>query len=254
MIVSWNGRLIDEDEVRVSPFDGGLLRGEGVFETMRADQGKVCHWPRHYARLLRSAQKLSLEVPDPLVLENRLEDVLRANQLLKEPARIRLTLSGNILVTAVTLPVRSERYRVGISEYPINERGPLVGGKVCSYAENMTILKQSGLDEMIRPNTQGELCEGCLSNVFFVMGGEIRTPSLETGCLPGISRELVLERFPEVVEGEWPIEILKEADEVWLSSSTRILSWVDELDGREMGPPGEMFQWILGDLTVAASP
>lgn len=253
MIVSWNGRLVAEDEVRVSPFDGGLLRGEGVFETMRATGGRACHWARHYARLLTSAQKLSLEVPDPLILGKMIEEVLGANDLASSEARVRLTLSQNILVTAVPLEKPRGECRVGTSGNPINERSPLVGAKVCSYAENMTILRASGLAEVIRPNTKGELCEGCISNVFFVMGDKVCTPALGTGCLPGVSRAILLEQEAKVDEGIWPVDVLEGADEIWLSSSTRLLTWVDQLDGRAMGGPSARFQRALAGLEEAAS-
>ncbi|YCM45496.1 aminotransferase class IV [Verrucomicrobiaceae bacterium 227] len=252
MIVSWNGRLLAEDEVKVSPFDGGLLRGEGVFETMRALDGRVCFWARHFLRLLNSAKKLSISVPDPEVLERGILEVLNANDLTEGEARVRLTLSANILMTAVRLPALPKLCRVVTSVSPINELSPLAGAKVCSYAENMTVLRISGVEEAIRPNTKGELCEGCLSNVFFVIAGVVHTPSLETGCLPGVSRSVLLERNSEMQEGQWPVSILKRADEIWLTSSTRLMTWVDECDGRSMGAPGELFHRTLADLREGA--
>lgn len=252
MIVSWNDRLLAEEEVKVSPFDGGLLRGEGVFETMRALDGRVCFWARHYSRLLNSAARLSIVVPDPEVIERGIAHVLEGNELTGGLARIRLTLSENLLITAVPLPHPAKACRVVTSASPINEWSPLVGAKVCSYAENMTVLRASGVDEAIRPNTRGELCEGCLSNVFFVKDGVVNTPSLKTGCLPGVSRSVMLERNPEFLEGRWPVAILGQAEEVWLTSSTRLMTWVDEFDGRAMGPPSELFQRTLADLREAA--
>ena len=248
MIVSWNDRLIAEDEVRISPFDGGLLRGEGVFETMRSEDGRVRFWARHYSRLLNSAAKLSITVPDPEVLERRILAVLEANDLTAMEARIRLTLSENVLITAVPLPPSPGVCRVMTSTSPINERSPLAGAKVCSYAENMTVLRKAGVEEAIRPNTKGELCEACLSNVFLVIDGVVKTPSLETGCLPGVSRAVLLDRNPEIEEGRWPVSILEQAGEIWLTSSTRLMTWVDECDGRSMGPPSELFQRTLAGL------
>lgn len=252
MIVSWNDRLLAEDEVKVSPFDGGLLRGEGVFETMRAVDGRVCFWPRHFSRLLNSAEKLSISVPDPEVIEHAISDVLRANDLGAVQARVRLTLTGNILITAVPLTSAPAVCRVATTASPINERSPLAGAKVCSYAENMAVLRASGADEAIRPNTRGELCEGCLSNIFFVIDGVVSTPSLETGCLPGVARSVLLDRNSEFREGTWPVSILERADEIWLTNATKLVTWVDECDGRSLGPPTELFQRTLADLREAA--
>jgi len=248
MIVSWNGILLSEDEVRVSPFDGGVLRGEGVFETMRADSGRIIHWSKHYRRLLASSERFGFNVPESSMLQDEIEEVLRANQLEEKTARVRLTHLGKILITAVELLEQESPFRVGLSSYPINERGALMGMKVCSYAENMIILKESQMNEMIRPNLQGNLCEGCVSNVFYVMGDEIRTPSLENGCLPGISRERLLEKMPSIVEGTWPIDTIKEAREVWLSNATHLLTWVNELDGRNLGQPSRLFLSLLDHL------
>jgi branched-chain amino acid aminotransferase len=252
MIVSWNDRLLAEDEVKVSPFDGGLLRGEGVFETMRALDGRVCFWARHFSRLLNSAAKLATSVPDPEVLERGILAVLEANDLTTGEARVRLTLSENVLITAVALPASPKLCRVVTSTSPINEMSPLAGAKVCSYAENMTVLRNSGVEEAIRPNTKGELCEGCISNIFFVIDGVVHTPSLETGCLPGVSRAVLLERNSEFAEGRWPLSILEQAGEIWLTSSSRLMTWVDECDGKPMGPPSELFQRTLADLREAA--
>jgi len=252
MIVSWNGRLLAEDEVKISPFDGGLLRGEGVFETMRAVDGRVSFWMRHFSRLRDSAARLSISGPDPEVMERAMAKVLEANNLNVGESRVRLTLSENVLITAVPLPASPELCKVVSSSRPINELSPLAGVKVCSYAENMAVLRESGADEALRPNTRGELCEGCISNVFFVIDGRVHTPSLETGCLPGVARAVLWERNPNFQEGAWPVSILEQADEIWLTSSTRLMTWVDECDGRSLGLPTELFQRTLADLREAA--
>jgi branched-chain amino acid aminotransferase len=80
-----------------------------------------------------------------------------------------------------------------------------------------------------------------MSNVFFVKGGKICTPALECGCLPGTIREAFLE-IREVEEGCWPIEVLNEAEEIWLTSSTRLVSWVSHHGERDLGEASELFQ------------
>jgi branched-chain amino acid aminotransferase len=86
-------------------------------------------------------------------------------------------------------------------------------------------------------DTRGRLCEGTGSNVFVVVDGELHTPTLETGCLAGITRELVLEWAPEVVrvsEQDHPLEVLRDADEVFITSSTRDVHPVHRVDDREL--------------------
>ena len=95
--------------------------------------------------------------------------------------------------------------------WPRNERGALAGLKTTSYAENVVALAyadERGGDEAIFANLAGHLCEGTGSNVFYAVGGELRTPTLASGCLAGITRELLLE-WCDVVEVDEPIEVLR---------------------------------------------
>lgn len=245
MTVSWNGKLVESGKIEITPGDATYLRGEGVFETMRAENRKVSHWRDHYERLNGAARAFGFEVPGEDGLEGCVREVLQANEL--EQARVRITLGQNCLVTAEALSVSLERPRVVTSECPVNELSPLAGIKCTSYAENMLLLRGSGADEVIRPNLKGELCEGCISNVFFVKKGEVFTPALETGCLPGVMRRNVL-RQAKIEEGRWPISVLAEAEEIWLSNATRKLTAVAEIDGRFLGPPSEMFTEIISRL------
>ena len=104
--------------------------------------------------------------------------------------------------------------------WPRNERGALAGLKTTSYAENVVALayaQERGAGEAVFANLAGHLCEGTGSNVFYVVDGELRTPTLASGCLAGISRALLLEWYGgrEVDE---PVEVLDEADEIFLVS------------------------------------
>lgn len=239
MIVSWNGDLIDEKEIRISATDSMLLQGLGVFETVRVVEGKVMYWKDHFERLSRSFDGLSvLDVPDEQGMKGQIEGVLKANQL--SSARVRVTLGSNCLITAVELPDETETITaVTDMTHPINDQSVLSGIKSTSYAENVRLMQIHGC-EVIRPNTRGELCEGCISNVFFTKGKQIYTPSLETGCLPGIMRSRII-RQNKVEEGRWPFEILLEADEIWLSNAIRKIRYVTRLDEREMPPPSQHF-------------
>jgi branched-chain amino acid aminotransferase len=86
-------------------------------------------------------------------------------------------------------------------------------------------------------NLRGQLCEGTGSNVFVVIDGELITPTLSSGCLAGITRELVLE-WCEVSERDLPLDVLQEADEVFLASTTRDVQGLHRIDERELDAPG----------------
>lgn len=247
MIVSWNGSLMDSDEVKISPGDTTLLRGEGVFETIRVLNGEPLYFSDHYRRLTSSAERLGVLTPQEDTLREALKEVVLNNNL--REARVRVTLGENCLIMAEVL--EPEQVGVEVStlgkDYPVNERSPLVGMKCTSYAENMLLLRLGGTGEVLRSNTRGELCEGCVSNLFFEKDGKIYTPALVTGCLPGVMRQQVMKAI-EVEEGCWPFEILKEVDGVWLSNSIRRLRFVSAIDGKLMGEPSELFHEVRSKL------
>ena len=124
--------------------------------------------------------------------------------------------------------------------WPRNERGALAGVKSTSYAENVVALAEAakvGASEAIFANLAGHLCEGTGSNVGYVVGGEVRTPTLAVGCLAGVTRALLLEWY-DVVEIDEPIEVLDSADEIFLMSTTRDVQGVHRIDDRELEAPG----------------
>lgn len=204
-------------------------------------------WEAHYARLRGSAARLGWVAPESCLLKGQLVAVLEANRVRK--ARVRITLGQSCLITAEPLPRVEGDLTVVSIPGPVNERSPLAGIKCTSYAENVLLLRESGADEAIRPNTVGELCEGCLSNVFFVKEGEIFTPAIDTGCLPGVMRAEVI-RLAPVREGRWPLEVIDEAEEVWLSNSLRRLRYVNRLNGRDLGRESSLFAEVSQHLVA----
>ena len=112
--------------------------------------------------------------------------------------------------------------------------------KSTSYAENVLALAEAakqGASEAIFANLAGHLCEGTGSNVGYVIGDEVRTPTLAAGCLAGVTRALLIEWY-DVVETDEPIEVLDSADEIFLMSTTRDIQGVHRIDGRELQAPG----------------
>ncbi|NEE51568.1 4-amino-4-deoxychorismate lyase, partial [Streptomyces sp. SID8455] len=113
-----------------------------------------------------------------------------------------------------------------------NERGALTGLKTTSYAENVVALaraRERGASEALFPNTVGRLCEGTGSNVFVVLDGRIHTPPVASGCLAGITRALAVE-WTGAEESDLPMEVLAEADEIFLTSTLRDIQAVHRVD------------------------
>src|SRR5690606_26602759 len=143
--------------------------------------------------------------------------------------------------TAITVP------------WPRNEHSAIAGVKTTSYAENVVALAEArkvGATEAIMGNTAGNLCEGTGTNVFVALDGRLLTPPLMSGCLAGVTRELLLELLPEADEEDVPLAALAEADEVLLTSTTRDVQPLRALDGRPL--PGVDGPWARRAMAAVA--
>jgi branched-chain amino acid aminotransferase len=260
------GRLLDPADAVVSVFDHGFTVGDGVFETLKTVGGRPFAVRRHLERLHRSAQTLGLNVPlTDRALRAVLDEVVAAAGL--DQARLRITLTAGatplgsrriggeptLVVTAGRLvPWDAETTAVTVP-WPRNERSALAGVKTTSYAENVLALDEArkvGASEALMPDTRGDICEGTGTNVFLSVGGRLVTPSLLSGCLPGVTRALVLELVPDADEDDLPMAALAEADEVLLTSSTRDVQPLRMLDGRPL--PGVDGPFAHGAMAAVA--
>jgi branched-chain amino acid aminotransferase len=252
-VKAWvNGSVVDDSEAFVSVFDHGLTVGDGVFESAKVVGGEPFALTRHLARLGDSARGLGLPEPDPDVVREAVAEVLAANYGHAGALRLRITLTGGtsplgsdrggssptLVVAVAPLTAWAASAKVLLVPWVRNERSATAGLKTTSYAENVVALayaKARGAAEALFANTVGRLCEGTGSNVFLVRGGEVVTPPLSSGCLAGVTRALLIE-WADVVERDLPTEALLDADEVFLTSSTRDVQAVHAVGDREVAP------------------
>ncbi len=248
-----NGRLLDDAATAaISVQDHGFTVGDGVFESVKVVHGRPFALTRHLDRLARSAAGLGLPTLDEDALRRGVAAVLEAEQLPLGRLRITCTAGAAPLGSArgdsaPTLAVVADAMtpwdgptEVVTVPWPRNERGALSGLKTTSYAENVVALgyaRERGAGEAVFANTAGNLCEGTGSNVFYVVDGELRTPTLSSGCLPGISRALLLE-WHGAREVDEPVGVLGRATEIFLVSTTRDVQAVRRCDGRDLPAPG----------------
>ncbi|MCX3059065.1 aminotransferase class IV [Streptomyces beihaiensis] len=248
-----DGGLRDLDTARVSVFDHGLTVGDGIFETVKATEGRPFALTRHLDRLARSARGLGLPEPDADEVRRACTAVLDAKPM--PLGRLRITYTGGtsplgsdrgdggptLVVALGEVTRRPDTTAVITVPWTRNERGALTGLKTTSYAENVVALArahQHGASEALFGNTVGQLCEGTGSNVFVVLGGELHTPPVTSGCLAGITRALAVE-WTGAQETDLPLDVLDRADEVFLTSTLRDVQAVHRVDGRELpGAPG----------------
>ena len=270
--VLWlDGQLVPADEAGVSPFDHGLLVGDGVFETLRVYDGVPFAWTRHHRRLVRSAAGLGLTAPSSRELRAAVDDVLDANGVTE--GRVRLTITGGpsplgsergdgpptVIVMSAPAAPWPATVDVVIVPWSRNERGAVAGLKTTSYAENVRALgyaRERDAGEAIFLNTRGEVCEATGSNVFVIRDGVVLTPPADAGCLLGVTRALVLELCAEhgmpSEEAALGPSALADADEAFLTSSTREVQSIGRVDGRALpaapGPTSDKLGALLTEL------
>ena len=256
-----NGALVAGDRPAINASDHGLLVGDGVFETAKVVDGEAFALTRHLARLRHSAEGLGLTLPrTDDELRAGVAEVIEANQ--PGVGRLRITVTGGpgplgsargkdgptVLIATGPAGTWPPDAAVVVVPWPRNERSPVAGLKTTSYAENVVALAHAterGAGEALFANLVGDLCEGTGSNVFVGLDGRLVTPPLGSGCLAGITRDLVIETS-DAVETDVSLEDFARADEAFLTSSTRDVQPISTVDGRAL-------PHCPGPLTMAAT-
>lgn len=265
--VFWvNGRLVPEAEATTSARDHGFVVGDGVFEAVKIDHGRLFALSRHVERMARSAAGIGLPGFDPAVVRRAAQEVVAANAdvLTTGFDLLRITFTGGpgilgsgrvdgppTLVLGVT-PGHDPDPVTGVITVPFrrNDVGALTGLKTTSYGENVLALARAhaaGASEAVFANTRGQLCEGTGTNVFVVRDGELLTPPLSSGCLAGVTRALVLQ-WHGAREVDLPYDALTTSDEVFLTSTARDVQAVVAVDGVPVGggAPGPVTREVAG--------
>jgi branched-chain amino acid aminotransferase len=256
----------------------GLLAGWGVFSTLRVHRGVLFVYERHWERMRRDAAALRVPFPsDPEFIRRRLLRLVEANQA--HEATLRVVVVRNVgglwqgpdqrpfdlIGLTADLTDWGESVRLTVQPQARHAACPLAGVKILSWALNLSWLEQAqerGYDEVLLLNERDEVSECTSANIFIARGDRVLTPPLSSGCLPGITRALLLEeiRVPgiRVEEQTLRLEDLAEADEVFITSSTRDLLPVREIEGIPVRRQGrcrsllaEAFQRYLEEYTAA---
>jgi len=277
--VNVNGRVFDQEHAVVSVFDHGFLYGEGVYETLRTYNGQPFLFERHMRRLRKSAEMLALAVPiTNAEIDTRFRETVRAAGLGDSPSReayIRILVTrgvGELSYDPAACPTPSivvivkphvapgadvfERgVRVALVEIVRNHPGsvsPLIkSNNLLNNALGMQEAARRGGFEGVMRNYRGELAECTQSNLFVVKDGAALTPPIDAGLLPGITREFL---FEIGADAGIPVReaVLKDgdlfgADEAFLTSSTREVVPIVQVDDRQIGAgiPGPITRSLL---------
>ena len=251
-----NDRIQAAADLSLSPGQVGLLSGWGVFSTLRVAEGVLFAFERHWARIARDAAAFHVTIPtDPEKVRRKLLELVEANGACNSTLRLVIVRNGGGMWAGpsngresdlIALTADSKDWGEGVKlAYQSNGRHgacPFAGTKILSWAMNLTWLETAqrrGFDEVILLNEHGEVAECTSANLFVADGSQVWTPPLSSGCLPGITRELLLGEIhvSGYTIGEKPLTPaeLENADEVFITSTTRDLLPVHEIEGKQVG-------------------
>lgn len=249
-----NGEWLAADRYPGAAQDRGAVFGLGLFETLGASDGRPVFSDRHLSRIIESCARLGWLFAFPDFRETIIA-LLARNGLGNGRARVRLIVTSGSgahddlaagadrLIWLAAFPAADppECLRMCLSPWPRNERSPLAGLKSACYAENLIALdhaRRRGFQEAVFFNTVDKVCETASANLFIVKNGTVRTPSLASGCLPGVGRDVILDlcysHGLRVEEADLEAGDLESADEIFLSSATRGPVPVSGFEEREL--------------------
>ncbi len=247
-----NGHIRPSTDLFLSPGQVGLLNGWGVFSTIKIVDGVLFAFDHHWARMHRDADLLRVPFPwQPAELEEMLLTLVEANRDYNATLRVSVVRNRGTIWEgpAARLDVDLFAFTVARNEWGHDARlmivpnarfaaGPFAGTKILSWAMNLVWYEdahRAGFDEALLLNERGEASECTSANLFAVFGDTVATPPLSSGCLPGVTRELLLEEIHapgiQVVERPLALPDLEAADELFITSSTRDLLGVREVEG-----------------------
>jgi branched-chain amino acid aminotransferase len=214
---------------------------------------------RHWRRLAASGRACGVAVPAREIIAAAIAELLERNDLRRGLARVRITVTagtgglsvlrqahdGVAVASAERMDEPAASATAVLCPWTRNERDPLAGHKTISYASQLPMLdwaQRAGFDDPVLANSRGELCECATANLFLVAGDTLLTPSLLTGCLPGVTRGLVLELARAagvpLEEVELPAGRLTEASEAFATSATRGIQPLRRIGQRDLPAPG----------------
>lgn len=258
-LVYLNGQLLPRGQAHISVMDYGFLYGYGLFETMRAYEGKVFLMERHLARLADAAGKLGFSVA-MFDLSSAVREVLRANGL--KNARVRITASigegtmvpdpqtcksSTVLIVATEYHPPPEQtyqrgYKVIVSSIRRHSQSSIAILKSTNFLESMLARQEArrvGVEEALCLNEKGLVAEASMSNLFVVADNCLQTPAIGSGILHGITRGLILELAVKsglkAIETDITLDNLVHAEEVFLTNSLLEVMPVTQIDGKKVG-------------------
>ena len=277
-MVYLNDGLVEREDAQISISDHGFLYGYGLFQTIRAYNGKLFMLEKHIVRLLEAAEIIGMagDVAGP-DLVRACNETLEANKL--TDARVRLTVTNGdgaelpwveaggmptVLVTAQPYtPFSEEKYKEGFKVGIVSVRRckHSVYSRIKSINYLTSVMArmeatENGLDEAILLNEDGYVAEGGSSNIFFVEGKKLITPAEDNGLIPGVTREIVITLAKgmglSIKEGNITPDAIEVFDEIFMTNCmievmpvVRVSDAEGRMDIIGEGKPGKVTKRLL---------
>jgi len=261
-----NDRIIPLKEARLSPGQVGLLMGWGVFTTLRIYAGRPFAFGRHWARMSHDAERLGMDLGhEQTAVRQAVIKLAEVNDRPEGMARVSFVKNrggiwaeaddrpeSDLLIFTRQLVQWPAIHRLKLQPHAIYSAARLAGVKMLSWVQNAALLEKGhaeGFDDVLLVNENGQLVECTSANVFLVRRDRVVTPPLSAGCLPGVTRDVLLEVVPqagfELCQENLTPEDLASAAEVFISSTTREVAAVGSIDGRWVfNAPGKVTTMI----------
>jgi len=241
-----NGKVVTEP--LSLPFSLSFIRGDGLFETILGIDEKIIAWQRHYERLTKSAEKVLITIPAKIDLE------VGINQLLtgvvgRSRIRVAVLADGNWLIAIEQLGEGENLPSLIKMSQVINSNAPLSGVKSISYGASMLAVRQAqsrGYTDGVYLNQDGYVVETGSANIVVLKGSEFITPSLESGCLPGITRQILINNF-DISEKLFTWDEMLSCNAIYLCSSIRLLIPVTKVEDK-LFEPNQLGEKLIGEL------
>ena len=264
-----NGALHETSERLVSPGQTGFMNGWGVFSTIRVYNGVLFGYRRHYERMKHDAERMHVPFPLPAEdMERELFKLVDANAAFNATLRVAIVRNyggpfenaeirtkADVVAFTTGLTDWGQGVKLSYVENGRHAASPFAGTKITSWSQNLTMNEEAhenGFDEAILLNEHGHVSECTSANIFAIHGKQVLTPPLRSsGCLAGVTRAILLEeiRLPgiEILERELTPQQLEASDQVFITSTTRDLLPVFEVERRSLPQNRDM----LGNLQRA---
>jgi len=234
LFVSINNKFINKDDANISIFSEGFCYGFGLFETIKIENEKIIFFDEHIERLINSTKELDMEFSQDIEsLKKHCYELINKNYIKKGVLKIILTKNNTNSILIIS---NSERYyennvydkgfKIKLSKIKRNQFSVLPYIKSNNYMENYIerkIALENGYDEILFLNIDNKVCEGAISNIFYIKNNIIYTPKVECGLLPGIVRKKIIKLVKDLgcilIEDKFSLDEVLSADEVFLTNS-----------------------------------